>query len=210
LVLKDTEYHSTLRRALFSSADWNLIRTCPAPLLLVKPAEVIEPPRVLAAVDPMHEHDKPADLDRRILAFAEEFCAAIGAELHVAHVFDGAPFAAATATQMPSVAPPAPEITLELMASAQKRHRQALDELVAGEPIPAERVHFGTGKVVDLLPTMADQVGASFAVLGAVARGALKRVFLGSTAEKLLDVLPCDLVVVKPQGFESPVAVPDR
>jgi len=30
-------------------------------------------------------------------------------------------------------------------------------------------------------------------------------VFIGSTAEELLDRLPCDVLVVKPQGFEADV-----
>src|SRR5690606_31109198 len=68
LVVKDTHYHVALRRSLLSNTDWNLIRSCPAPLLLVKPRPVASPPTVLAAVDPVHEHDKPAELDRAILS----------------------------------------------------------------------------------------------------------------------------------------------
>ncbi|MGH8313881.1 MAG: universal stress protein, partial [Steroidobacterales bacterium] len=35
-------------------------------------------------------------------------------------------------------------------------------------------------------------------VLGAVARSSLQRVLIGSTAERLLDRLPCDILVIKP------------
>ena len=44
--------------------------------------------------------------------------------------------------------------------------------------------------------------GADFVVSGAVSRRGLQRLFIGSTAERMLDRLPCDLVTVKPEGFE--------
>jgi universal stress protein E len=39
-------------------------------------------------------------------------------------------------------------------------------------------------------------------VMGAVSRSGLDRIFLGSTAERVLDRLPCDLLIVKPKGFQ--------
>ena len=36
IVFKDTHHHSAVSRSLLSNTDWNLIRTCPAPLWLVK------------------------------------------------------------------------------------------------------------------------------------------------------------------------------
>src|SRR5690606_15838671 len=88
LVVKDTHDHPVLRRTLLSNTDWNLIRACPAPLLLVKPRAIAPAPRVLAAVDPVHQHDKPAELDHAILSFAGELADKVGGELHVLHTFD--------------------------------------------------------------------------------------------------------------------------
>jgi universal stress protein E len=36
-----------------------------------------------------------------------------------------------------------------------------------------------------------------------VSRRGLDRVFLGSTAERVLDRLPCDLLIIKPEGFSA-------
>ena len=41
--------------------------------------------------------------------------------------------------------------------------------------------------------------------MGAVSRSGLKRVFIGNTAEKILDELPCDVLVVKPARFQNRV-----
>jgi hypothetical protein len=42
--------------------------------------------------------------------------------------------------------------------------------------------------------------------MGAVSRSGLKRVFIGNTAERALNELPCDVLVVKPPGFAKQVA----
>jgi universal stress protein E len=37
--------------------------------------------------------------------------------------------------------------------------------------------------------------------MGAVSRGRLQEVFLGSTAERVLDRIGCDVLVIKPADF---------
>ena len=45
---------------------------------------------------------------------------------------------------------------------------------------------------------MAKRWQADALVMGAVSRSALKRLFIGNTAERVLDSVNCDVVVVKP------------
>jgi universal stress protein E len=59
------------------------------------------------------------------------------------------------------------------------------------------------GSAVDLLSEEAERVRADIVVMGAVARSRLKRLFIGSTAERVLDHLPCDVLIVKPADFTS-------
>jgi universal stress protein E len=40
--------------------------------------------------------------------------------------------------------------------------------------------------------------------MGAVARRGIKKVLIGSTAARVLDRLPCDLVIIKPGTFFVP------
>ncbi len=80
VVFKDTHPDSVLKRAIFSSTDWNLIRQCPAPLWLVKPRVSPANPLFVAALDPMHARDKDGCLDRRILATGSELCSALEGE----------------------------------------------------------------------------------------------------------------------------------
>lgn len=41
--------------------------------------------------------------------------------------------------------------------------------------------------------------------MGAVSRSALTRLFIGHTAERVIDTLACDVLIVKPAGFKSRV-----
>ena len=52
---------------------------------------------------------------------------------------------------------------------------------------------------------MADQLDAAVVVMGAVARNRWKRLFVGATAERTMNQLNCDLLIIKPDWFQSPV-----
>jgi len=42
-------------------------------------------------------------------------------------------------------------------------------------------------------------------VMGAISRSGLKGVFIGNTAERILDELSCDILVIKPPVFRNRV-----
>ena len=75
LVIKGTRRHEKLARLFLSNEDWELIRYCPCPLLLVKDKAWSHPPSFLVAVDPEHSHDKPAALDHRLISAAGSLAA---------------------------------------------------------------------------------------------------------------------------------------
>ena len=81
-----------------------------------------------------------------------------------------------------------------------------MSSLLDRVPLDHYELHFARGNVRELLPRLAERVHAGFAVLGAVARGPIARLFLGSTAEQVLDRIPCDLIVIKPEEFKTQAA----
>jgi len=186
LVIKDTHFHSRLQRVLFTNTDWHLIRSCPAPLWLVRANGDFATPVVLAAVDPMHEHDKPATLDTRLVSEAYEFADELGGVVHVFHAYN------------PFIDPDDPR-------RVEAAHEEAMQALVDGFQIPGERVHVVAGNPVDLLPQVARDIAANVVVMGAVSRSRLEHAIVGSTAENVLDLLSSDVLIVKPKGFVSPV-----
>jgi universal stress protein E len=202
LVVKDAHHHTALRRTLFTNTDWSLIRTCPAPLLLAKSADWPANPKILAALDPGHLGDKPAALDHDILDWAALLAERLDGEVHALHAF----FPAALLTAATGMAgmPLAGGVTAaEIVEGERLRISEALSAIVGGHDLAPGRVRLEQGSAGEVLPRVAESLGAALVVMGAVSRSRLQEVFLGSTAERVLDRIPCDLLVVKPPDFRE-------
>ena len=189
LVAKDTHHHNVLQRTLLTNVDWHLIRKCPAPLLLVKDRKLVAEPNVLAAVDPVNEHDKPAALDDRIFTFAGDLARVLRGHLHVVHSY---------------AAPMGAELPPDVLKLIAQEHRAAMAKFLDTHAVLGGRSHLYEGLAHECLQKAAQEHAADFVVMGAVARRGLKRLFIGSTAERVLDRLACDLVIIKPLEFEVP------
>ena len=204
LVVKDTHYHSAATRALLTNTDWQLIRTLAAPLWLVKPHEIPEKPEFIAAIDPMNEHDKPAALDDEIIVTAKAIAAACGGEVHAFHAFDPRiAVATASANAYLPVSLPMDEIEQQM----REQHGKRFAEIIAYHEIDEDHAHLLAGRTFEELPALATEKNAAVVVMGAVARNRWKRLFVGATAERTLDHLPCDLLIVKPDWFETPADI---
>ena len=84
----------------------------------------------------------------------------------------------------------------ELETNIRDLHRQKLDALASANDIPERDVHQLPGRTHDILPTFARAQGADVVIMGALARTGLKQRVVGSTAERVLDHLPCDILIV--------------
>lgn len=203
LVVAESTVHSRIKRVQLSNTDWHLVRTCPCPLLLAKSEKWSGYDSIVAAVDPMHDHDKPAHLDHKILDAAVSFADKFSAELQVVHAFKPI-----TATSLGPEAVMLPvDYTEEML---ERSHLDELHELVAPHGITPNKVHLKSGATEKALSAFIGEGKSSLVVMGAVARNMLKRLFIGSTAERVLDRLDCDVLIVKPDGFESKVRAEHR
>jgi universal stress protein E len=72
---------------LLRLTDWELVRLCPVPVLLVKNPHPYRRPVVLAAIDPSHAHEKPLQLDKEILRVGKTMSVALRGTLHAAHAY---------------------------------------------------------------------------------------------------------------------------
>ncbi len=198
LVVKDTHHHSVAQRTILTNTDWELIRGCPVPLLLTKPKPWTSNPCICAAVDPGHDDDKPRLLDRSILDEASTFATKLGGQLHVLHTY--IPMAL-VASATGSVPPAVMDVSPELLAGERATKLRELTALVADYRVPDSNVHLEIGGVSEALCRLAGQLNADVMTMGAVSRSAVKRIFIGSTAESVLERLPCDALIVKAPNF---------
>ena len=207
IVFKDTHHHSAVARALLTNTDWNLIRSCAAPLWLVKPRDIPANPVLIAAVDPLHEHDKPAELDDEILIISKTLAGATGAELRVFHSYDPRmALAGATANAYIPVSLPFEELEEQLIAD----HKKRFAEVAKKHDIDSGNTHLVSGLIHEELPELCRKIDAAVVIMGAVSRNRWKRLFIGATAERTLEFLPCDLLIVKPTWFRTPEEISEE
>jgi universal stress protein E len=186
-------------RWLLAYTDWELLRTCPIPVLLVKNRQLYHRPRVLAAVDPSHAYAKPSNLDRQILRAGAQLVHALRGELHALHVFH-APLA-----MMPAM-PDGPLVDLDAGHEEFERSaRRKLERQVDGFDVKRSHCHLVHGRPNEAIPRTAKQERCAIVAMGVVSRSGLKRFFIGNTAEFVMDAVTSDILVVKPADFQSRV-----
>jgi universal stress protein E len=198
LLILESHRHRAAARLVLGNTDWQLIRLCPCPLLLVKTQRAYERGRVLVCVDPLHAHAKPPALDAALLTAGAALAERFGGRMHAAHFVDPTPL---------GVGPPADPLPLPA-ALGDARERDAADafrRLVAGYDLGARRAHLRSGSPIDALPELVAELDPRVVVMGAVSRSALKRLFIGATAEQVIDRISCDVLVLKPADFRTPV-----
>jgi universal stress protein E len=182
---------------LLHLTDWELLRLSPLPVLLVKRPGAYRRPVVLAALDPDHSYAKPARLDQEILRVGSAVAAALHGALHAVHAFVPVPAAAFPYGTLP------PGALLRIQARAEQLAGRKLQRAVRALRMPGTRRHVIGRHAADAISQVAAQTRSAIVVMGAIARSGLKRLLIGNTAEKVLDRLRCDILVVKPAGFSK-------
>jgi len=195
------ECHAGRRVApwLLHLTDWELLRHSPLPVLLVKSSRPYRRPVVLAAIDPAHAFSKPARLDDEILRNSADIQRALHGSLHAVHAYLPLPLYVGTGLTANV------EVVTEIETTAAARAKKQFERALKPAHIPSARRHLIEKSALQAIPDVAQQVGSAIVVMGAISRSGLKGVFIGNTAERVFNDLKCDVLVVKPKGFKSPV-----
>jgi len=181
---------------LLSFADWELLRMSPVPVLLVKSPRPYRHPVVLAAIDPLHAFGKPARLDSRILGLGALMAKGLRGKLHAVHAYTTLQVGAA----VPAVVAGA-RIGMEMEREAAAIAGAAFTRALRSTRIARGGRHLVGGDPANVIVEVSRKIGSTIVVLGALSRSGIKRAFIGNTAERLIDELRSDLLVVKPARF---------
>lgn len=190
LILKGTHHQNVVQRTFFSSTDWDLMRCSRLPVLLVKDAPWPEKGmRLTACVDPIEQGSAPRMLDKAILLQSRVWQDALSTELEVLNVYDPTPF-------IVYMDPPVPDTTPITEALADQ-HQEALDALLDETGLPRTLGRLEAGTPSSTIPELVSQTGSHVVILGAQTREGINRWLIGHTAEKILDRISCDVLVIK-------------
>jgi universal stress protein E len=166
LIVKASNRRSDVRRRIFKTSDWTLLRTAQCPVLLVKSDAETFSGKVLAALDARADDEVHQRLNDAIVDYSKTVAAAQGVELHVVNAYDGS---------MRFVHPP---------------------DLAGRMGIPRAHAHVADGPPEKIIPGVAADIGAGLLVMGSVARSGVAGGVIGNTAEKILDQIDADILVI--------------
>lgn len=189
LVIKDVTVQSGVVRFAFLPRDWKLVRFCPGPLMLVAPGSDQLPKRILAGVDAWEEIPEPSTLNRAVVEAGLQIGLYSDAEVHVAAV---APIIPSTGSIYRQIGP--------AIDQARADHARAFREFAERMQVPGERRHSLIGDAALSLNDLSKRIRADLLVVGTHFRSGWTRLFLGSTAETLLNHAQCDVLLIKPAG----------
>jgi len=190
LVVLGGREHGPLARGLGRSTAHYLVRTLDVPVLVAGPSHG-PIGRVLVAVD-------GSDATAPTLLAAERLAKVLGARIRIVFVVEPLRL---------MYIPVAPFD----QAGFEQRLRDAFDRAVASLPVavPEEQV-VRRGAAAETIAEEAASWHADLLVMGSHGKGWMDRMLVGSTTERLLNVLPTSLVVI-PTGTRAPrVETPRR
>jgi len=167
LIVKSTFRHGAVRRRMLKSSDWVVLRRARCPVLLVKHEQPTPLRCVLAAVDIAADDDAHRQLNTEVVALARQLAAS--ASDCVLHAVSA--------------------------CAAEDRHTQGL-QLARVANVAADFAHAVVATPENAIVDCAALVGADLVIIGSVARAGLGALTGGNTAERALDNLDTDLLVV--------------
>lgn len=210
LVIKCAEKAVGVRDVLFGSTDMNLMRNCPCPVWIIKPADIAQCRRIMAAVDQDPEDELKDILNRQILEVSMSLALAEFGELHIVHAWEF--FGEGLLRSVRSGHDHA-EVDAMVEDEAVKRRRWVEDLLKSHSANAGEdavdyvepTIHSLKGPARRIIPAFAQEMDVDLIVMGTVSRGGISGFIMGNTAEEILGQIDCSVLTIKPPGFESPV-----
>jgi len=190
LVIKRTSEQASSLNPFTMPVDWQLLRKCPAPLLLVKDLEWKIPSPVLAAVDAAAESNQETAFSHIIVGYAKLLSRLTDAPAHVV-----------TTHITPSLdnATTIPGFDFEnLKKEVNEFNQQRLKSLVEKYNVPDDCLHIIEGLAEERIPKLTKAIDAQIVVMGTVCRSGLTGAFMGNTAERVLSHLQCEVLALKP------------
>lgn len=194
----------------------HLLRKCPCPIWLIKPNPLPANPRIVAAVDfSDSEADEALDLNlnEHILDCASTLTAVDGGQLDIVHVWDapGEVFLRSVRLSLPV------ETVDGYVKEERRQHKKFLDNLIETQssklppPVASDlKTHVLKGHPRAEIPKKTKSLRADTLVMGTLGRTGIAGLFMGNTAESILNRPSCSVFAIKPDGFQTPITLPNE
>lgn len=197
LIVKGTQQHDTLKSVIFTPTDWHLLRKAPTPVLLVKEHDWPVGGQIIAAVNVGTEDEDHASLNETVTQCAKSFADMLSGHVNLVNSYPGTPVN--IAIEIPEFDPQS------YNESVKNYHVESMQNHAAKYQISDQQCHVKEGLPEDVLPSVAKLIDAELVIIGTVGRQGISAALIGNTAEHVIDKLDCDVLALKPDGFECPI-----
>lgn len=171
-----------------TATDWQLLRECPTPVLIVAEKKWHKTKPVLAALDLSSSVAAKRKLNHKILESASALAEALGVELEIV-----------SAIQIPSLLADLDIVDpLAYAKDVREEMTPHIQELAAAFNLPEKAFYTKRGPAAKVITSRAASIRAQLVVMGTVARKGVRARLLGNTAEEVLRHLHTDVLAIKP------------
>lgn len=197
IIFKSAYSENMLKRLFITNSCWQLIRNCTIPLWLVQHGDW-EGNKLCSALDPMHMSDKPAYLDNELITVTQELSKTLNMPAYYLHSYAAMPRPQLFGGDQSKAYD-------QYLKNFTKEHKDAFAKLLSHYPDIAQDQQFLVeGFAEEVIPSFIKDHQIGLMIMGAVARGSLDNLLIGHTAERVLEAIECDLLVIHPQpGADS-------
>ncbi len=191
LVIKAAAAHHSIVDRVLHHQDWNLLKFCPAPTLLVKEKLAWESRNIVAAVDATSLDESHNIVNEHIFEFAELINQDKKYQIHLANSY---PMMSLTLASLPDT--PIPE---DLQQYVVNQHQEACEVIAQKYNISDDNLHIFEGEPDEVITNVAKKLDADVILVGVISQDDMQSVILGSTVEQVLDSTDCDVLAIKIQ-----------
>lgn len=195
LVVKYNQTEENLASLLFTPMDWQLIRKCHTPIMIVRNGDWKHQRRILIAVNTQNNDPKSNAFNQELVALGNE----------LAHSLDRGNIHLVTAYPPISINVnlALPEFNVDNYGEDNNnQYLQNMETLRQQFHIDKDHTQVLEGYPEEIIPKVAQKLQAETVVLGSIGRTGLSAALLGNTAEHIISKLNCNLLIIKPKANE--------
>ncbi|MFC0308497.1 universal stress protein UspE [Gallibacterium trehalosifermentans] len=191
LVVKFTRQEDDFSSLIFTPTDWQLLRKSSCPILMVKNGDWQHQRRILVAVNVSDDEPYHDDFNKQLVGLSMSLAQSLDrGNIHLVSAYPTAPVG--ITLDLPEFSVP------DYGNSIRGQHLINMKALRQHFAIDEDHTHVYEGLPEEVIPRVAQEIGAELVVLGTIGRTGLSAVLLGNTAEHVISHLNCNLLAIKP------------
>ena len=187
-----------------ASTTLHLLRKCPVPVWIDDPATWGRPD-VVVAIGRFEDDGSIGVLNQTLIELGSSLARIQGGGVHAVHAWrlEGEHLLRNSRVRVPSS---------DIDVLVEDEHTEAatiFSSVLDGIDTTGleTQLHLRQGRAADVVAEVVGEIRPGVVVMGTLARAGLRGLFIGNTAERVLDDLDASVIAVKPPGFVSPLDV---